>query len=164
MNLKRLTLITIVFLLNTIVIASTQAKTGYHIGDTGPDFTLKTLNGEKFSLTQLREKGHVLLIFWGVECVYCYGHIKDLNALHEKYHDKGLTVAAINIAGEYDPEVAEYVKDNGLKYLVLSDRLNNLDVAEAYHVVGYPRLVLISPEGKILSIGSDIPDVMKWIK
>lgn len=161
---NRLILLVTFIFFNAFINTSIQAKLGYHVGETGPDFTLKTLAGEKFSLTQLRKKGHVLLVFWGVECVYCYSHIKDLNALHEKYHDNGLTVAAINIAGEYDPEVAEYVKDNELKYLVLSDRLNNLDVASAYHVVGYPRLILISPEGKILSIGSDIPDVSKWLE
>lgn len=147
-----------------ITLAPANAKVGYHVGDTAPGFTLKTLNGNKVSLDELRQKGHVLLVFWAVECVYCYAHIKDFNALHEKYHDKGLTVAAINVAGEYDVEVAEYVKDNKLKYLVLSDRLNNIDAAEAYHVVGTPTLVLISPEGQVVYYGYQIPDVAKWVK
>lgn len=146
------------------VSAPLLAKTGYHVGDTAPDFSLKTLAGDKVSLSSLRSKGHVLLVFWAVECVYCYAHIDDFNALHEKYHGKGLTVAAINVAGEYDVEIAEYVKDNQLKYLVLSDRLNNLDAAEAYHVVGTPTLVLVSPEGKVVFYGYNVPDVSKWIK
>jgi peroxiredoxin len=147
-----------------MVLVSANAKVGYHVGDTAPGFNLKTLKGNKVSLDELRQKSHVLLVFWAVECVYCYAHIKDFNALHDKYHDKGLTVAAINVAGEYDVEVAEYVKDNKLKYLVLSDRLNNLDAAEAYHVVGTPTLVLVSPEGKVVYYGYQIPDVTKWVK
>ena len=164
MNFKAIVFFIVTLLLNITMTTAPQAKTGYHVGDTGPQFTLKTLSGKKTSLKQLRQQGHVLLIFWAVECVYCYSHIKDLNALHEKYHGKGLTLAAINVAGEYDVEVSEYVKDNNLKYLVLSDRLNNIDVAEAYHVVGTPTLVVVSPEGKVVFYGHQIPDISKWVK
>ena len=164
MNLKPLTLLFTFLLLNTVAITTPNAKTGYHVDDTAPGFTVKSLSGDKVSLASLSKKGHVLLVFWAVECVYCYSHIKDFNALHEKYNDKGLTIAAINVAGEYDVEVAEYVKDNSLKYLVLSDRLNNIDVAEAYHVVGTPTLILVSPEGKVVFYGYQVPDISKWIK
>jgi len=141
-----------------------QAETGYRVGDTAPRFELKTLTGNKVSLETLNKKGYVLLLFWATECVYCYSHISDFNALHDKYHNKGLTVAAINVAGEYDIEVSDYVKDNQLKYLVLSDRLNNIDVANAYHVVGTPTMALISPQGKVVYYGYDIPDVRQWVK
>lgn len=164
MKLNVVTAFAIVLFCNTISITSAQASTGYHVGDTAPGFNLKTLNNEKVSLVQLRQKGYVLLVFWAVDCVYCYSHIKELNALHERYHAKGLTVAAINIAGEYDAEVAEYAKDNNLKYLVLSDRLNNIDVAEAYHVMGYPTFILVSPKGKIVFKGNDVPVISKWVK
>lgn len=164
MNLKTVRIFLIVFLVNTIAVNTAQAEIGYHVGDTAPGFTLKTLKGNKVSLDNLRKNGPVLLVFWAVECVYCYSHISDFNALHDQYHDKGLTVAAINVAGEYDPEVAEYVKDNQLRYLVLSDRLNNIDVANAYHVVGTPTMAVVSPQGKVVYYGYDIPDVSQWLK
>ena len=140
-----------------------QATVGYKVGNTAPEFKLKTLGKVEYSLSALRKKGHVLLAFWAVECVYCYAHIKEFNHAHEKFKGK-LTVAAINIGGEYAPEVAEYVKDNQLKYLVLSERLNNLDVGESYHVLGTPTLVLVSPEGKVLFYGHRMPDLTRWIK
>ena len=112
------------------------AGNGPRPGNTAPEFSLKALDGAQVSLSQLRQHGHVLLVFWAAECVYCYSHIKDFNALHARYQGKGLTVAAINIAGEYDVQVAEYVQDNQLKYRVLSDRLKNIDTAETYGVVG----------------------------
>ena len=140
-----------------------QATVGYKVGNTAPEFKLKTLTGTEHSLSSLRKKGHVLLVFWAVECVYCYAHIKEFNRAYEQFKGK-LTIAAINIGGEYPPEVAEYVKDNKLKYLVLSERLNNLDVAESYHAIVTPTLVLVSPEGKILFNGYGMPDLIKWIK
>ena len=132
------------------------AETGHKIGQTAPGFELMSLEGDKVSLESLTRKGHVMLVFWATECVYCYAHIKDFNNLHDKYHDKGLTVAGINVAGEYEKEVREYATGNGLKYMLLAERLNNLDVAEAYNVVGTPTLVLISPDGKVLYYGYQI--------
>ncbi len=140
-----------------------QATVGYKVGDTAPEFKLKSLAGTEHSLSSLRKKGHVLLVFWAVECVYCYAHIKEFNRAHEQFKDK-LTIAAINVGGEYPVEVAEYVKDNKLKYLILNERLNNLDVGESYHVLGTPTLVLVSPQGKVLFYGHRVPDLTQWLK
>lgn len=140
------------------------ADIGHKTGQTAPGFKLNSLQGKSVSLESLTQKGHVMLVFWATECVYCYAHIKDFNNLHTKYHDKGLTIAAINIAGEYEKEVRDYANDNGLKYLVLADRLNNIDVAEAYKVVGTPTLVLISPEGKVLYYGYDLKPIKQQLQ
>lgn len=143
---------------------SVRATTGHKPGQIAPEFTLKKLTGGKISLAEMKKNGHVMLIFWEPNCVYCFSHIKEFNALHEKYYNKGLTIAAINFLGEYDQDVAEYVKDNNVKYMMLSDRLNNIDVAEAYHVIGSPTIIMIAPDGKVVFYGYQIPDVTKWLK
>lgn len=147
-------------LLSYLTVASAA---GLKPGEPAPGFSLKSLGGEQVALKDLLSKGHVMVVFWETQCVYCYSHIKDFNALHEQYQDKGLTIAAINFLGEYESEVKEYVKDNNVQYLVLADRLNNIDVAEAYKVIGSPTIVMIAPEGIVLSYGHKIPDVAKWI-
>lgn len=144
--------------------AETTENIGYKVGQTAPEFKLKSLAGKAYTLKDLRKKGHVMLVFWAVECVYCYAHVKDFNALHEKYNNKGLTIAAINIGAEYDDDVAEYVKDNNIKYLILSNRLDNLDAAEAYHSIVTPTMVIVNPEGKIVYYGHSLPDISKFIK
>lgn len=153
---------TIIFLIITAI--SINVHAGLKTGDQAPPFTLKSLNGEQVSLKNLRSKGPVMLVFWTTECVYCYMHIKELNELQEKYRDKGLTIAAINFAGEHEQEVREYVSENGLKYLMLTDRLKNIDVAQDYKVIGTPTIVLVAADGKILIYGYTIPDLNKWIK
>lgn len=132
-------------------------------GDQAPPFRLKNLDGKMISLTGLLSKGHVMLVFWEPECVYCFSHIKDLNALQAKYKDRGFTIAAINFLGEYESDVREYMNDNGVKYMMLAERLNNIDVAEAYKVIGSPTIVVISPNGKILSYGYNLPDISQWL-
>jgi len=132
-------------------------------GDIAPEFSLPSLEKKTVSLTGLRAKGHVMLVFWETQCVYCYSHINDFNALQKKY-PKALTIAGINFLGEYPEDIQEYATDNNVKYLLLADRLNNIDVAEAYKVIGSPTIVLIAPEGKILFYGHNIPDVSRWIE
>ena len=154
----------VILLVSFFFLQAQAANTvGYKVGNTAPEFKLKTLAGVEHSLSSLRKKGHVLLVFWAVECVYCYAHIKELNHAHEKYKEK-LTLAAINVAGEYPLEIAEYMKDNNLKYLVLAERLANLDVAEQYRVLGTPTIVLVSSAGKVLYYGYKMPALDKWIK
>lgn len=144
-------------------VMSSISAAGLKPGDMAPGFTLQSLDGPKVSLQGLLAKGHVMLIFWETQCVYCYSHINDFNALHRQYQNKGLTIAAINFLGEYEAEIREYVTDNKLEYLILADRLNNIDVAEAYKVIGSPTIVMIAPDGKVLSYGHKIPNVATWI-
>jgi len=132
-------------------------------GDQAPSFKLKNLKGQMISLSGLTAKGYVMLVFWEPECVYCFAHIQDFNALQKKYKDKGFTIAAINFLGAYEDDVRAYAKDNNVQYMMLAERLNNIDVAEAYKVIGSPTIVLISPKGKILSYGYQIPDISPWL-
>ena len=148
------------FLFGCITMANAA---GLKPGEQAPDFSLKSLGGEQVALKDLLSKGHVMLVFWETQCVYCYSHIKDFNAMQKQYQDKGLTIAAINFLGEYESEVQDYVRDNNVQYLVLADRLNNIDVAEAYKVIGSPTIVMISPEGIVLSYGHKVPDIATWI-
>lgn len=141
-----------------------SANAGLKVGQEAPGFNLPDLKGKKHSLAELRKQGHVLVIFWAIECVYCYAHIKDFKAIYNTYHGKGVTIAAINIGGEYPEDVAEYVKDNELPYLTLVSRLNNLDAADAYNAIVTPTMVLISPAGKIVYYGYDIPNISALIK
>ena len=165
LNIKTLLLVAIFSLAsNTVFSVESKPQIGYKVGQIAPEFKLKSLDGKTHTLASLRKNGHVMLVFWAVECVYCYAHVPDFNAMHAKYANKGLTVAAINIGAEYDEDVAEYVKDNNIKYLILSNRLDNLDAAEAYHSVVTPTTVLVDPNGKIVFYGHSVPKLSQFIK
>ncbi len=159
MNIKNFTAILGILLIVTVTASHARLKQG----ELAPSFTLKSLDGKVVSLKSLLARGHVMLVFWETECVYCYIHIKDFNAIHNKYKNKGLTVAAINMLGESNEAIQEYVNNNKIKYLMLSDQLKGIDVANSYKVIGTPTIVLIAPDGRVLSYGYDIPDVATWL-
>lgn len=132
-------------------------EAGLKPGQDAPPFELKSLQGEFISLQDLTTKGHVMLIFWEPECVYCYMHIKELNAMHRKYKNNGLTLAAINFLGEHEKAIQDYVDTNGVEYLMLTDQVKNIDVAEQYQVIGSPTIVVISPANKVVFYGHKLP-------
>ena len=49
-----------------------------------PDFTLRTVQGDLFKLSDYKGKV-VLLNFWGTWCGPCIREIPDFNNLHKKY-------------------------------------------------------------------------------
>ncbi|MGD8785087.1 MAG: TlpA disulfide reductase family protein [Thioalkalispiraceae bacterium] len=158
-NIRLLPLLAaIIFSLTSLTAHGSGLKTG----DKAPEFQLHNLKGQMITLSGLLKKGHVMLVFWEPNCVYCFAHIEDFNALQEQYK-KDLTITGVNFLGEYREDVQAYANDNNVKYMLLADRLNNIDVAEAYKVIGSPTIVVISPEGKILSYGYKLPKLSQWL-
>ena len=61
-----------------------------------PDFTLMTVDGEKFRLKDM--KGKVLLLnFWGTWCGPCRREIPDFVKLQSKYKKNGLEIVGITL-------------------------------------------------------------------
>ena len=127
-----------------------------------PDFSLRALDGGLVSLDDLLQDGHVLLLFWSMDCVYCVAHMPDYQRLYENYKEKGLSFVAINIGGENYEDIAEFAKQNMLNFVFLSNRHHNFKVAEQYAVIGTPTLILVSPDGEMLYRGHAVPDMRQW--
>lgn len=162
-DLHRLQLM--IVLLASLFSLPSMADTPPRMGQVAPDFTLKTLSGNSVQLSRLIRKGPVMLVFYETQCVYCFSHIGEFNALHDRYHAKGLSILAINYVGEYIADIRAYARDNKLRYTVITDKIPSIDVAEAYHVVGSPTIVVINTSGKIVYYGYKLPaDVSKWLK
>ena len=151
------------FILLLLLALPVQAEVTSKLGQTAPDFSLKTISGATVTLKVLTRKGPVMLVFYETQCVYCFTHIKEFNALHDRYHTKGLSILAIDYVGELIADVKDYAKDNGLKYTVITDKLTSIDVAEAYHVVGSPTIVVVDSKGKIVFYGYTMPDITQWL-
>lgn len=112
-----------------------------------PDFTLSDVNGKKVSLSQLR--GNVVVLdFYFIGCGGCMVSIKPLNAIYEKYKNKGLIIASLT---ERDSKraVLEFEKLHAIKY---TGFINGSGVVKSYHVSFFPTFYLIDREGKIRNV------------
>ena len=147
-----------------LLAGNAAASPGPRVGQIAPEFSSMDLKGNAYSLKKLREKGHVLVMFWSTRCHVCHALIPDLKRLNQAYKDKGVTLVAINVGFEDKDEVDDYVFENKLNYLVLNQDNTKGDIAEAYRLVGTPTFELIAPDGTVKYRGYRIPNLDQLIQ
>lgn len=116
------------------------------VGSIAPDWTLPLYDkNENLSLSKFKGKV-ILLDFWIKNCGPCIESVPHLNALEEKFKNKKFEILSIN---SYDPkeDISWFCNTHKTNYKVL---MNGKDVAEKYGVPGFPTLVLIDKEAKVL--------------
>jgi peroxiredoxin len=111
-----------------------------------PDWTIPSLTDEPISLKNL--KGQLVLVdFFYKGCYPCMLALPTLQALHEKYKDRGLRIIGIDPYDKKEHGIAAFLAKRGVTYTVL---LGGKEVAKDYHVSGYPTIYLIDRQGKII--------------
>lgn len=101
-----------------------------HVSASDIDFKVKTLEGEETDLAKAYE-GKVLLVVNVASKCGLTPHYKGLQALHEKYHDKGLCVLGFpcNQFGGQEPGTAEQIREFcTTNYGVTFDLFEKIDV------------------------------------
>ena len=116
------------------------------IGTVAPNWQLISLANQKVSLTDFKNKV-VLIDFFFKSCYPCIQSLPALQALHEKYSPKGLKVIGIDPTNESGTELTPFIEKHGVNYTIL---VHGEEVANDYHVTGFPTIYLIDKNGKII--------------
>lgn len=129
-------------------------------GIDAPDFTLKDIEGNDFSLSSLRGK-YVILDFWGSWCGWCIKGMPQMKEYYKKYAGK-FEILGID-CNDTEQKWKDAVKKNELPWKHVynprakseADAAN--DVCSKYGITGFPTKIVISPEGKIVKtiVGED---------
>ncbi len=117
-------------------------------GAEAPDFTLPDINGNSFTLSDMRGKW-VVLDFWGSWCGWCIKGIPDMKKYYEKYAGK------FEIVGIDCRDTQEKWKAAVEKYELPWLHVYNADAdgtPDKYAVPGYPTKIIIDPDGNINKI------------
>ena len=122
-----------------------------------PDFTLRTVQGELFKLSENRGKV-IMLNFWGTWCGPCRREIPDFNKLHAKYQKDGLEIVGVTLTSGSAKNILNFMNDWDMEYTVLTDINNNetqkvtSDYGRAIGrpITGIPTTLIIDQEGYIV--------------
>jgi thiol-disulfide isomerase/thioredoxin len=135
-------------------------------GNMAPDFTVMTLDGAGFTLSEhLGDDGRpVFLNMWASWCPPCRAEMPDIDAASQSHED----VLFLGIAVNDDPaDSTEFAASIDIGYSIGFDEQGVL--SQAYQVVGLPASYVISSDGVILEqiFGSvteaDIDEILaKW--
>jgi thiol-disulfide isomerase/thioredoxin len=125
-----------------------------------PDTPLRDLAGNALVLGDLSKGGQkaVLLDFWASWCGPCMQLMPELKKRAESLSTQGIYVAAVNTDEDSPLEKAAKVKaDKGMDMPWLVE-VDGAPLSSKLMIDSIPRMVLISPEGKILFNGHPLDD------
>lgn len=111
-----------------------------------PELTLTDIDGITRSLTDYR--GQVVLVnLWATWCPPCKEEMPALQAYHDKHHDKGFSIIAIN-DGDPTPDVIQFVEDYRLTFPVWLDP-TYIATERAFKTLNLPSSFVIDRNGTV---------------
>lgn len=124
------------------------------VGEDAPSFELQAWallgKGEKEPTPESLKGKVVLLEFWGTWCGPCVRAMPRIQALHDRFKNRGLKVLGISYEGL--DVTKPFCEKNGFTFTLGSDPAKR--VVEAYGVKSWPTSVVIGKDGKVAHVGN----------
>jgi len=128
------------------------------VGRAAPDFQLKTLAGESFSLQEALARGPVVLLFFKISCPTCQYALPFYERLFQAY--KGRNVTLVGVSQNNPEDTKAFAKECGITFPLLLDDTITYPVSNAYGLTNVPTAFWIERDGEIevSSVGWAKPD------
>jgi len=129
-------------------------------GNMAPGFSLKALDGNEFSLSNLLQKGPAVVAFYKISCPVCQFTFPFLERLYQRYGGDGVTI--VGISQDNAKDTKEFAKEFGIAFpMLLDEKEKRYAVSNAYGLTSVPTIFLIAPDGmvKISCMGFDKTDL-----
>ncbi|MBR4235021.1 MAG: redoxin domain-containing protein [Clostridia bacterium] len=128
---------------------------GIPIGKPLADFSVQTITGETFTLSEaLKEKGLVLINFWATWCGPCESEFPYLQEAYEQYKDRVEVLALSEDPDDTTEMLIQYANSHGLTFPVA--REEGLGIASQFVKEGIPTTIIVDRFGNVafLEVGS----------
>lgn len=131
---------------------------GYKFGEVATDFELKNVDGNLFSLSDIKDAKGYIVVFTCNGCPFSVLYEDRLIALHNEYTPKGYSVIAINpnVSENNEKESFESMqkraKEKDFPFVYLADA--GQKISSQYGAVKTPHVFLLDKERKVQYIGT----------
>lgn len=120
------------------------------VGFPAPDFTLSTLEGETYALSDFQGQA-VLVNMWATWCPPCRAEMPAIEKMYQEYKDQGFVVLAVNSAFQDNlADIPAFTFEYGLTFPILLDETG--DAGRAYAVLSLPSSYFINRLGVITEV------------
>ncbi len=125
-----------------------EIKENLGIGKPAKDFTVKTISGKKFILSE--QRGKVILVqFWASWCGPCRAEIPNVKNCYEQFKNKGFDVIGISLDRNKE-DMMKYLESIGINWnIAFSGKVWEDETAKLYGVNAIPSLWLVDRNGNL---------------
>jgi len=127
---------------------TTTSQSGVEVGDIASDFTVPTLDGGKFALSEQRGKPTIVL-FTAYWCTDCIPKAQKLGQLYQEYNGQ-VNIIALDIDPTSTPELLDRFKQAAGNGAFVWAFDSDSKVATAYRVTSTGTTIITDREGRIV--------------
>jgi len=128
-----------------IVVTATSVASSGLMGQSAPDFVLKSASGSNLRLSEAR--GDVVMInFWATWCGPCRQEMPLLDELYTRYQRVGFNLLGVNIDDD-SRKAIQMIEELGVHFPVLFDE--SKVVSKLYEVNAMPVTILVDRSGTV---------------
>lgn len=140
---------------STPAVKSAGSGGSANVGEIAPEFALPSHEGATVTLSELKGKKGVMLVFFATWCAPCMAEVPEVIKIAAQARDNGVEVYGVDFKQELRL-VEKFVKDKHVTYPVLLDKDGK--VSAAYQVVGVPMVIGIDSQGVVRYRESTLPN------
>jgi peroxiredoxin len=139
-------------------VGSSETMTTIVAGQTAPNFSLKSIDGTRYSRPELLTRGLVFVSFFKVSCPVCQFTFPFLERLYKRYGGKDVTF--LGISQDNAGATKEFADEYGVTFPMVLDA-EGYPASNAYGLTNVPTSFLIDTDGsvKIASMGFNKKDL-----
>jgi peroxiredoxin len=128
------------------LIADTLRERVVVVGDTAPDFSIKTDNGLTISPGNFGGK-LMVLNFWATWCPPCVEELPSLNQFQRNLRDSGVVVLGISV-DKNEQTYKNFLRRHQVSFLTARDP--EAGISGEYGTFRYPETYVINAQGKVV--------------
>lgn len=137
-----------------------QPSSGISRGDIPPDFSITTIDGKQYTLSEFRNERPVLLYFWASWCPYCRQDLSIVKEIYPKYADKVKFIAIDIDTYENADLIRKYGEKTGLIGVDFAEA--DTKILSDYSITRTTTKYAIGKDGTILYKGSGVFTEQQW--